>query len=65
MHMTNYEIAGLLGDYYQMKKSTQDLRAQMFRLVVEELGIKQKVAQQTSLEVFLDGYLVGQGMMQS
>ena len=63
--MTNHEIAGLLRDYHQIKKNTQDLRAEMLRLVVEELGIKQKVAQQTNLETFLDGYLIGQEMMGS
>ena len=65
MHMTNHEIAGLLRDYHQIRKNTQDLRAEMLRLVVEELGIKQKVAQQTNPETFLDGYLVGQEMGES
>ena len=63
--MTNYEIAGLLQEYQQIKKDTQCLRAEMMRLVVEELGIKQKVAQQANLETFLDGYLVGQEMRES
>ena len=65
MQMTNYEIAGLLQEYQQIKKDTQGLRAEMMRLVVEELGIKQKVAQKTNLEAFLDGYLIGQEMMES
>ena len=59
MPLTNSEIAGLLHDYHQLRKCTRDLHAEMLRLVVDELGVKQKVAQQTNLETFLDGYLLG------
>lgn len=62
MPLTDYEIAGLLRDYQQLRTCARELRAEMLRLVVEELGVRQKVAQQTSLETFLDGYLLGQEM---
>jgi len=58
--MTNYEIARLLRDFKQTKRDARDLRAEMVRVAVEELGINRKDAQQTNLETFLDGYLVGQ-----
>lgn len=60
MPLTDYEIAGLLRDYQQLRTCARELRAEMLRLVVEELGVRQKVAQQASLETFLDGYLLGQ-----
>ena len=63
--MSNVEIARLLRDFKQMKKDTRDLRVEMLRVAVEELGINRKVAQHTNLETFLDGYLAGQGMTQS
>jgi indole-3-glycerol phosphate synthase len=61
--MTNNEIAGLLRDYKQMKQAARGLRMEMLRVAVEELGMEQNEALQANLEVFLDGYLVGQGMM--
>lgn len=60
----NYEIAGLLRHCQQMKKSTRELRVEMLRVAVEDLGIDQSEALQANLEVFLDGYLVGQGVIQ-
>ncbi len=62
---TNYEISGLLRHCQQMKKDTRELRVEMLRVAVEELGMEQNEALQANLEVFLDGYLVGQGMIQS
>jgi len=63
--MTNYEIARLLRDYRQTKKDIRDLRAEMLRVAVDDLGINRKAAQLTNLEAFLDGYLVGQEKMES
>ena len=63
--MTNYEISRLLLDYRAMKKITRDLRVEMLRVVVDEIRINRKEAQQSNLETFLDGYLVGQDTMQS
>jgi len=65
MMVKNSEIAGLLRDYQQAKNKTKELRAEMMRVAVDELGMEQKEAQQANLETFLDGYLVGQGMQQS
>ena len=64
-NISNYEISGLLRHYQQIKTSTRDLRIEMLRVAVEELGMAQNEALQANLEIFLDGYLVGQGIMQS
>lgn len=65
MHMTNHETVRLLRDFKQTKKDMRDLRTEMLRVAVEELGINKKEAQKINLETFLDGYLVGQEMMES
>lgn len=61
---TNYEISGLLRHCLQMKKNTREFRIEMLRVAVEELGMEQSEALHANLEVFLDGYLVGQGIVQ-
>jgi len=61
--MTNYEIVALLRDYKQMKARARDLRAEMLKVAVDNLGIDRKEAQRTNLETFLDGYLAGQEKM--
>ena len=63
--MTNYEITRLLRDFKQTKKDACELRAAMLRIVVDELGVRQKVAQNTNLEAFLEGYLAGQEQTES
>ena len=35
------------------------------RFAIEQLGMSQQDAKDRPIEVFLDGYLVGQGMQQS
>lgn len=62
---THYEISGLLRHCQQMKKNTRDLRVEMLRVAVKELGMEQNEALHANLEVFLDGYLVGQGVVQA
>ena len=64
-NMANYQISALLRHCQQIKKRTRDLRLELSRVAVEELGMEQNEALQANLEVFIDGYLVGQGMMQS
>lgn len=63
--MTNADIAGLLREYAQAKERVRELRAEMMRLAVEELGMDQSEAMKVDLPAFLDGYLVGQGVQQS
>lgn len=63
--MTNCEITGLLSRCRQVKQDTRALRVKMLKVAIDELGVEQNEALQANLEVFLDGYLVGQGMMQS
>ena len=58
--MTNHEIARLLRDFKQTRKEAREVRTAMQRIAVNELGIHQKVAQNTNLEAFLEGYLAGQ-----
>ena len=48
-----------------MMKKTRDLRVEMLRVAVKELGMEQNEALHANLEVFLDGYLVGQGVVQA
>lgn len=65
MTTTNTEIADLLRDYAQAKRRVQELRSQCLQIAVESFGMEQEQAKKLNLETFLDGYLVGQGMMQS
>lgn len=62
--MTNAEIAGLLVEYRKLKARTKEMRTELVRVAVEELGMEQQDAAGMDLAVFLDGYLVGQGMQQ-
>lgn len=62
---TNHEISALLRQYHEVKRCARNLRVEMLRVAVEDLGMEQNEALQANLEVFLDGYLVGQGMIPS
>ncbi len=62
--MTNKEMVDLLRDYTRAKKLAGELRIKMIVAVVE-LGVSQKEAYNMDVTIFLDGYLVGQGEMQS
>lgn len=62
--MTNYQISSVLRHSQHTKKKTQNLRAELLRVAVEEAGMEQSDALQANLEVFIDGYLAGQGMVQ-
>lgn len=61
----NIDIVGLLIEYRAAKNKAKELRTEMLRVAVQELGMDQKEALQVNLIDFLDGYLVGQGMQQS
>ena len=63
--LNNNEIANLLCDYRDAKNEVKELRTEMVRLAVDQLGLDQQAAMKRDLETFLDGYLVGQGVMQS
>ncbi len=62
--MTNKEMVDLLRDYTRAKTLAKELRIKMLVAVVE-LGVSQKEAYNIDVTAFLDGYLVGQGEMQS
>lgn len=59
------EVADLLAEYRDTKARIQVLRSEMMRFAIEQLGMSQQDAKDRPIEVFLDGYLVGQGMQQS
>lgn len=61
--MLNEEIADLIRDYARSKQEARDIRDQMMRFVVEDLGIPQPEAQKMDLPAFLDGYLTGRGIV--
>lgn len=63
--MTNGEIANLMCEIRRNKKRTQELRGELLRVAVEELGVEQEHAKKMNLEVFVDGFLIGRGMQQS
>ena len=62
--MNNNEIANLLRDYREAKNEVRELRTEMVRVAVDQLGMDQHETMKRDIETFLDGYLVGQGVMQ-
>jgi hypothetical protein len=65
MTLTNTEIAGLLADYRRTRALMKELKGEMMRVAVEQLGMDQKEAKDHQIDDFLDGYLVGQGVQQA
>lgn len=61
------DIADLLAEYRETKERQKVLKEEMVRAAVEVLGMSQQEALRKAdqMYVFLDGYLVGQGMQQS
>ena len=58
-------IADVLADYRDAKERQRLARDDMVRIVVDVLGLPQEEAVKTDLYALLDGYLIGQGMMQA
>ena len=63
--MSNQEIAALLCEYRKAKTRVKEVRAEMMKIAVTEMGMDQKHAKDAMIEDFLDGYLIGQGVQQS
>ena len=61
------QIADLLAEYRETKERQKILKEDMVRVAVEVLGMDQLEATRKAdqMYIFLDGYLVGQGMQQS
>lgn len=62
--MTNADVAGLLRKYAAAKAHAKELRVEMLQVAVEDCGLTQEAAMKIDITTFLDGYLVGQGMLQ-
>jgi hypothetical protein len=65
MTLTNTEIADLLSDYRRTRALMRELKGEMLRVAVEQLGMDQTEAREHQIDDFLDGYLVGQGVQQN
>lgn len=63
--MTNAQLADLLRKYSAARNLMRDLRGEMVRVCVEHFGMSQSDAVKMDLAAFLDGYLVGHGIIQS
>ena len=63
--MLNEEISDLLAELRRTKYEVKDIKLQLVKFAVEEIGIEQQEASQMDIAVFIDGYLVGRGMHQS
>jgi hypothetical protein len=62
--MTNNEIGVMLREYQQAKILVKKRRVELMRVAVDMFGMSQSDAQSLDVAMFLDGYLVGQGMKQ-
>jgi hypothetical protein len=65
MSAKNRDIATLLRTHSEKKNEIKQLRAEMLVAAVEVCGLSREAATKLDIEVFLDGYLVGQGSIQS
>lgn len=62
--MNNAQIAGLLRRQESEKNALRLTRAEMLKVCVDQLGILQADVMKIDPSVLLDGYLIGQGVMQ-
>lgn len=60
----NARIGALLRQYSAAKREAREVREEMMRVAVDELGLEQSSVRELNLETFFDGYLVGQGVVQ-
>lgn len=60
----NKQIADLLVEHRRLKVAARVVRTEMVRIAVAHLGVDQQDAMQMNLEPLLDGYLIGQGVVQ-
>ena len=62
--MENNDVAALLRSYQSARNQVKDLRIELVKFAVEELGMDQKEVSKIEIDSFLDGYLVGQAIQQ-
>ena len=58
------EIVGLLLDYREAKDAAAEIRIDMLMVAVEHCGGNQAKLQNGDVALYLDGFLVGAGVMQ-
>ena len=64
--MTNMEIADLLCDIREARARVKEIRVELIEIAVNNLGISQLEAiKHPNIESLVDGYLIGQGFIQS
>lgn len=64
MNIKNTEIALLLVEYRMVKNNLQEINMEL-RKAAFEVGLNQEAIGKISINDFLDGYLVGQGIQRS
>lgn len=62
MTITNAEITKKLHEYYDARTRLRDCRVELMKIAVD-LGADQEILQRGTPSDFLDGYLVGQGIL--
>ena len=64
--MTNIEIADLLCELREAKARVKEIKTELIEIAVNDLGISQfEAIKHPNLESLVDGYLIGQGFIQS
>jgi len=63
--MNNRELVKLLHEYADAKKKVKEIRVELVKVVVQDIGMEQKEAHAMDIETFLNGYLIGQDVKES
>lgn len=63
--MRNSEMATLLRELNNAKLRIKDIKKELTIFLVEGIGLSQKEARESNVESIIDGYLIGQGVIQT